>query len=176
MDAILGLPISALAMAIAFALQGALLLIDEFYFHRQRGLGLWERIGHPVDNFLLFLPLVLAFFRSPGSSSAQWIYFGFSALSCLLITKDEWVHSRECRASENWLHALLFVLHPVALGAAAWAWNQTGTSFQEALSGGSLSGWILAGQLVLMVLFFGYQITAGVGLGKFAYPLPGKRS
>jgi hypothetical protein len=120
-EVILGLPICVLAMAGAFSLQGGLLLIDEFYFHRRRGLGLWERVGHPIDNLLLFFPLVFAFFRGPESDTARWIYFGFSALSCLLITKDEWVHTRECGASENWLHALLFVLHPVALGAAALA-------------------------------------------------------
>ncbi len=169
-EAILGLPICVLAMAAAFALQGGLLLIDEFYFHRRRGLGLWERVGHPIDNLLLFLPLIFAFFSAPETGTARWIYFGFSALSCLLITKDEWVHTRECSASENWLHALLFVLHSVALGSAAWAWIQTGTSFREALEGGNLSGKVFAGQLALMVLFFGYQVLAGVGLGRFAYP------
>jgi hypothetical protein len=173
-EVILGLPICVLAMAGAFSLQGGLLLIDEFYFHRRRGLGLWERVGHPIDNLLLFFPLVFAFFRGPESDAARWIYFGFSALSCLLITKDEWVHTRECGASENWLHALLFVLHPVALGAAAWAWIQAGASFRVALIGGSLPGKIFAGQLILMVLFFGYQVLAGLGLGKFAYPSPAR--
>ena len=169
-EAVLDLPIFVLAMAGAFALQGGLLLIDEFYFHRRRGLGLWERVGHPIDNLLLFLPLFFAFFRAPDTDSARWVYFGFSALSCLLITKDEWIHTRECRASENWLHALLFVLHPVALGAAAWAWIQAGSSFRVALEGGALAGKVFAGQLLLMVLFFGYQVLAGIGLGIFAYP------
>lgn len=160
-DSILGLPISVLALVAAFSLQGGLLLIDEFHFHRQRGLGLWERVGHPIDNLLLFLPLVFAFFRKPESDTARWIYFGFSALSCLLITKDEWVHTRECRASENWLHALLFVLHPVALGTGAWAWIQTGTSFREAFESGSILGKIFAGQLALMVLFFATKCWLG---------------
>ncbi len=170
MEFLRDLPIHTLAMASAFAFQGGLLLVDEFVFHRRRGLGLWERLGHPIDNFLLFLPLAFVFFRAPDAEASRWIYFGLSALSCVLITKDEWVHTRECSASENWLHALLFVLHPVALGAAAWAWIQTGSSFRAAFEIGDFSGKVFAGQLALMLGFFGYQVLAGIGLGQFAYP------
>jgi hypothetical protein len=39
-----------------------------------------------------------------------------------LITKDEWIHARECEAGELWVHSVLFVLHPLVLAATAWLW------------------------------------------------------
>jgi hypothetical protein len=53
---------------------------------------------------------------------ALHVYLGLCAVSCLEITKDEWQHRELCSGFENWLHALLFILHPVALGWAAWLW------------------------------------------------------
>jgi hypothetical protein len=43
-------------------------------------------------------------------------------LSCLLVTKDELVHAGHCSAPEHWLHAVLFVLHPIVLGTMAALW------------------------------------------------------
>jgi len=119
--------------------------VDEFYFHRRRGLGTWERIGHPVDTASVLLCYLWLLVDSPVHFG--WLpYFALTALSCLLITKDEWVHARACTATEHWLHAVLFVLHPVVLGAAAWVWlNQP------------LRSWILFGQAVLTVAFLAYQ-------------------
>ncbi len=56
-------------LAVPFALQGLAILVDEFYFHRRRGLPIWERWGHPLDTlsllicwlFLLCLPYFLCF-------------------------------------------------------------------------------------------------------------------
>jgi len=108
-------------LAAPFLLQGIALSVDEGWFHRRRGLPTWERIGHPLDTLsfgISFLWLV----AQPPSSSALTVFVVLAALSCLAITKDEFVHSRLCCAAENWLHAILFVLHPIVLGAAGWFW------------------------------------------------------
>lgn len=107
-------------LAAPFILQGALIVVDEFHFHHRRGLGAWERVGHPLDSISLlacFLWLLLA----PDTAQARWLYAGLAIFSCLFITKDEFVHAEKCKAGEHWLHALLFVLHPVVLGVAAFA-------------------------------------------------------
>jgi len=40
----------------------------------------------------------------------------------LIITKDEFVHAEECEPSEQWLHSVLFIIHPVALYGLWFAW------------------------------------------------------
>jgi hypothetical protein len=109
-------------------LQGLLMLIDEFYFHRRRGLGAWERIGHPLDTLSFLAPIGVAAFL-PLSGQSQFAFIAFSAFSSLLITKDEFVHSRECEPVENWLHAMLFVLHPTCLFSVFLLWQRGQTSF-----------------------------------------------
>ncbi len=103
--------------------QAALMLFDEFYFHRRRGLPRWERIGHPIDTLsvLACYAIVLSWDWSPRALAA---YAGAAAVSCLLITKDEFVHAGRCQPAEQWLHAALFVLHPIVLGSAALLWHQ----------------------------------------------------
>ncbi|MEQ1724180.1 MAG: hypothetical protein ABL930_13485, partial [Pseudobdellovibrio sp.] len=54
-----------------------------------------------------------------------FIYIGLCAFSSLLITKDEFIHTEKCEARENWLHALLFVIHPVAFLSAGVLWYQS---------------------------------------------------
>lgn len=106
--------------ALPFLAQGALMLADE-RFHLRRGLPAWERWGHPVDTFLMAACYALALF-APRTPAGLAVYAGTAALSCLCVTKDEWVHARHCRGSEHWLHAVLFLLHPVLLGLAGiWA-------------------------------------------------------
>jgi 2-polyprenyl-6-hydroxyphenyl methylase/3-demethylubiquinone-9 3-methyltransferase len=61
------------------------------------------------------------------------------------VTKDEAVHARLCGSGEHWLHALLFVLHPVVLAAFALLWWTDHRG-------------LLAGQLVLTLGFLGYQL------------------
>jgi 2-polyprenyl-6-hydroxyphenyl methylase/3-demethylubiquinone-9 3-methyltransferase len=95
-------------------IQGLAMLFDEFYFHRKRGLPKWERLGHPIDT----LSVLICFGYLSLSNAATLnlnVYLGLSILSCLLITKDEFVHIQECSASESWLHSILFILHPVVL-------------------------------------------------------------
>lgn len=96
--------------------------IDEFFLHRRRGLGWWERIGHPLDTLSVLGCLVLASFF-PMSRENIFIFASCALISCVLVTKDEWVHSRECSGFENWLHAFLFMVHPLILGSALVFWT-----------------------------------------------------
>ena len=126
-------------------LQGGLMAIDEWVFHRRRGLSLWELWGHPVDSFLYVLPLSVA---ALASATSGWlaIYLLLCVISCLVITKDEWVHARECVPAEHWLHALLFIVHPVVLWGVGTMWMQgEGTVLRRALP-------------VLIVAYASYQI------------------
>jgi hypothetical protein len=111
-----------------FGLQGLAIAIDEFCFHRNRGLPLWERISHPIDTFALLLcllyPLSVGF-----SPHALRVYVALCVLSCLSITKDEFVHTEHCTALEHWLHAILFVLHPIVLCEVGWLWRSPSYDF-----------------------------------------------
>ena len=106
-----------ISLMILLFLQGTVILIDEFYFHFRREVPKWERLGHPLDTLFLVLPLGLLALIPALSGE---VYLGLSVFSCLFITKDEWVHKTYCSAFENWLHALLFILHPLVLLSA---WN-----------------------------------------------------
>lgn len=103
--------------------QAGLMLLDELYFHRRRGLPKWERVGHPLDTLSVLICYALAVLTTP-SPATLTLYVVLGALSCLLVTKDEFVHAKYCKPAEHWLHALLFVLHPLALGAVAVFWFQ----------------------------------------------------
>jgi hypothetical protein len=104
-----------------FALQTLAMIFDEGYFHIRRGLPQWERIGHPIDTcsviacmgFILFVPF---------STTTLAVYIALAAFSSILVTKDEFVHKDHCPASENWLHAILFTLHPITLACAGFIW------------------------------------------------------
>ncbi len=113
---------------IPFLFQGAAMIFDEFYFHRQRGLPLWERIGHPLDT-LTVLACYLFLVFCPVSITNINIYIGLCAFSCLFITKDEFIHTEKCDAKENWLHSVLFILHPITFMSAGfiWAWGLSPT-------------------------------------------------
>lgn len=145
-----------------FALQALAMIFDEGYFHIRRGLPQWERIGHPIDTcsviacmgFVLFVPF---------STKTLAIYIALAAFSSLLVTKDEFVHKTHCPASENWLHAILFTLHPITLACAGFIW--------PVVQGVEVTPWIarwlnnpealrqfLYMQFSAMVLFALYQI------------------
>ncbi len=92
--------------------------VDEFWFHWNRGLGKWEKLGHPLDTLTVILCFSWARFVPPRSGFLGYVLL--SIFSCLFVTKDEWIHKRECTASEGWLHALLFLVHSamlIALGS-----------------------------------------------------------
>lgn len=104
------------------ALQGAVILVDEFIFHHRRGLPRWERIGHPIDTALVLTCLLFISF-APHSFINEIIYYSLVVVSSICITKDEWVHRKFCTAEEMWLHAVLFILHPLMLVSAVFIWD-----------------------------------------------------
>jgi len=101
--------------------QGVLIAIDEFVFHHRRYMPRWERIGHPVDTFTVLFCFMFLILTEPSNTHRQ-IYYGLATISCLMISKDEWAHKKYCQASEMWLHALLFIMHPLILLSALAEW------------------------------------------------------
>ena len=116
-----------LEATLALAAQAALMAVDELYFHRRRGLERFERWSHPIDTLFFALALLVPTRHAP-TPGAEALYIGLAILSTLLITKDEWIHARACCGGEQWLHACLFVLHPVALLLVGNAWRQSPTT------------------------------------------------
>jgi hypothetical protein len=131
-------------LCIPLILQAALMFVDEIHFHRRRGLPRWERIGHPIDTLSVLICYSVALTQQP-NDAALAVYAGLATISCVLITKDEFVHSRRCAPAEQWLHSLLFVLHPIVFGSAALLWFRDKSE-------------IVAVQSLLTLVFGGYQL------------------
>ncbi len=147
---------------IPFILQALVIGFDEAYFHIRRGLPLWERIGHPVDTLTVFFCLFFTLFVPYSASSLKW-FIALCVFSCLMVTKDEWVHKHHCPASANWLHALLFLNHPIFLFSVGLIWRiSTGISLPSWLLGmqnySSFLHNMLVIQTVSISLFFLYQV------------------
>lgn len=106
---------------IPFLLQAPLILFDEWVFHKKRGLPRWERIGHPLDTFSVVVCLLIPSFTAYSPPLLK-LYIVLAILSCLMVTKDEWVHKHHCPAAEHWVHAILFLNHPVLLTSAGFLW------------------------------------------------------
>lgn len=111
-----------LAWTLPFLLQGFAIGIDEFYFHRKRGLPLWEKLGHPCDTLSLLLPTLLAL-CAPWTPAFLATFAALAIISCICVTKDEVLHPALCSVGEHWLHACLFLLHPVVLAATLFLWG-----------------------------------------------------
>ncbi|MDZ4771723.1 MAG: hypothetical protein SGI72_01175 [Planctomycetota bacterium] len=120
-------------------LQAIAMIADEGVFHRRRGLDRWERLGHPFDALCVAGCYAWLLSNSPRDEHALSIYIAAAAASCVLITKDEFVHARVCKPLEHWLHAVLFVLHPIVFLAFGVLWWN-----------GDSAPWLI-GQLVLTV-------------------------
>lgn len=88
------------------------MILDEFIYHQKRVLPRWERIGHPIDTLSFLVPILILVFNS---SIEAFIIFSF--ISCLIITKDEFIHAHVCEGGEHWIHSMLFILHPVTFFA-----------------------------------------------------------
>ena len=76
---------------------------------------------HFLDTLIFLACLVLPILVAPTPPNIRlfaWMAVG----SCLLITKDEFIHQRLCSGGEHWLHAVLFILHPIVLFATAFLW------------------------------------------------------
>ncbi len=144
-------------------LQALAMVVDEGWYHRRRGLPRWERLGHPLDTLTVALCYAWLVARRPDDPHALAVYVGLALLSCLFVTKDEHVHARVCSPGEHWLHAVLFVLHPIvflAFGAVWWAGD---------------SSWILRGQLMLTLAFMAYQLVYWSLHAKRQVPAPGEQ-
>lgn len=131
---------------LSFSLQGVLMTIDEFFFHRRRGLPLWEKVGHPADTASV-LAVYMFINLNPPSSENNAVMAGLALFSCLLITKDEFIHTGICTAGENWVHSILFLLHPICFWAAALVW--------QTQPGSGLLFW----QVIIVSAFLIYQIS-----------------
>jgi hypothetical protein len=145
-----------------FILQAIVMVFDEGYFHIRRGLPKWERIGHPIDTLSVLICMGFVLFV-PFNTKTLTIYCLLASLSSLLVTKDEFVHKHHCPASEHWLHALLFTLHPITLISAGFIWPVTQYVQVDAwilniLNRPEYLHIFLKGQFVTMSLFLVYQI------------------
>ena len=110
-----------------FFFQGACMVVDELYFHERRGLPLWEKIGHPLDTLTVLICYLYLLFGNVDVVT----YTALAAFSCLFITKDEFIHSEKCSGVEHWLHAVLFVLHPVSFLSAYFLVSSQDLSFLQ---------------------------------------------
>jgi hypothetical protein len=104
-----------------FVAQAAATFVDERVYHRRRGLPRWERIGHPLDTLTVLACYAWLFAARPSSEHAL-AYAALGVFSCLFVTKDEYVHAKRCLAGEHWIHALLFLLHPIVFITAGYLW------------------------------------------------------
>lgn len=143
---------------VPFIVQAIAIGIDECVFHLKRGLPKWERIGHPLDTFTV-LACMLFVLLVPYSAALIKVYVALAILSCLMITKDEFVHKHHCPAAEQWLHALLFVNHSVMLTAMGLMWPRIHGSDSPAwLLHPEFMQLFLMGQAIAIFGFFLYQI------------------
>lgn len=147
---------------IPFIIQSLVIGFDEYYFHIKRGLPLWERIGHPIDTLSLLACIFFVLIVPYSPSALKW-YIATCVFSCLMVTKDEWVHKHHCEAAEQWLHALLFINHPIVLGSIGiiW-WVFTGDTapqwIQSWLNYPKVLHTMLVVQASVIALFFFYQV------------------
>ncbi|MBC7531873.1 MAG: hypothetical protein H7318_09860 [Oligoflexus sp.] len=102
--------------------QAILMLVDEGIFHHKRGLEKFERWGHVADTGLFFIAISVPALFAPTTLLIS-IYGVLAVASCLLITKDEWIHAEACEPLEHWCHAMLFILHGALLAVIGVLWN-----------------------------------------------------
>lgn len=132
-------------VVLAFAGQAAAMFVDERMFHRRRGLPKWERVGHPLDTLTVLACYAWLLAARPSMPNAV-VYVALVMASSLFVTKDEPVHANRCSPGEQWLHAVLFVLHPIVLFGAGWLWWTQRFHL------------VLAGQLAISAGFALYQL------------------
>jgi len=148
-------PLADLLAVLAFPLAAAqtgLMLVDESVYHRRRGLGVWESWGHAADSVAFAAALAPAALLAP-TRGAALLFTALAVFSAALVTKDEWIHARECVPAEHWVHSLLFVMHPCVLIAVAALW---------ARGEGRL---LRLGLPALALGYAGYQWLYWIGLG-----------
>jgi len=147
---------AAIGLVAACALQGAIMCVDEFYCHMRRRVPSWERVGHPIDTFFFLACFVFALTTSP-AAGREWIFVVLACVSTLMVTKDEFVHAGLCDGFEQFLHALLFILHPIVMISLGMLWSrghlspELGSPMRVFVAGQSS---LIAGFLVYQVLFW----------------------
>ncbi|MBI4854609.1 MAG: hypothetical protein HY819_22650 [Acidobacteria bacterium] len=149
---------------VVFLFHAILAIVDEVYFHHKRGLGLWERLGHPADTLTVLACYSVIFFFSPTEKNII-IYIILAIFSCIFVTKDEFVHSKLCVLEEMWLHAFLFLLHPILFILVGLYWLASSSAkssslFLQELQDESLEVFKLffLGEFILTFLMMFYQI------------------
>jgi len=148
-------------MLLPFAVQMLVVNFDEFYFHVRRGLPKWERLGHPLDTLTVLACFVFVLWV-PYSLLSLKVYIALALFSCIFVTKDEFVHKDCCPASEQWLHALLFLNHPIVLASAGLLWPiiqgvEAPAWLAELVPHADNIKLVLSGQALCITLFFCYQ-------------------
>jgi 2-polyprenyl-6-hydroxyphenyl methylase/3-demethylubiquinone-9 3-methyltransferase len=116
-------------------------------------------MGHALDTLVFLACLICPLLLAPEPANLR-LYGMLAVLSCILITKDEFIHQRLCSGGEHWMHAVLFILHPIVLTATAFLWISVGTSPLNGIPAPSLPlarGMILL-QVVLVAGFLVFQI------------------
>lgn len=140
-------------------IQALATIVDEGYFHYQRGLPRWERIGHPLDTLTVMACFLFTQLMSPSPANLK-LYLGLVVVSCLFVTKDEVVHTELCSVGEQWLHSLMLLLHPIILGLVGLIWygqNLTSLNLFTTKELGQLHQ-LISAQLWCISLFCLYQI------------------
>jgi hypothetical protein len=107
------------AFLAASVLLGICFMVD-LPTHIGRGLGLWEKVSHPIDAFFLGLSFLVGHFAvQQQSSNMFWLYCAISLITLLLSYKDEAIHQKECPQYEQFIHAFMFSLNGIILTLGA---------------------------------------------------------
>ena len=110
--------------------QGLIILWDDLYFHRKRGLPFFERWGHPLDTISYLAALLFPYYNLPTNLN-QIVFAAIALFSTVFITKDEFLHFKLCGSTEMWIHAMAFSLHPICLGIVGYVWIQSPQQYQQ---------------------------------------------
>ena len=108
-------------LLIIMSLQVILFHVDEYYFHRKRGLSKYEIASAITDGAFYVLPLIIATFAK-FDSIWKTIFIVLAGISCLSIAKNELFYPA-LQVKERIIHSLLYVLHPILLYSFYISWK-----------------------------------------------------
>ena len=153
----------ALVWLLPLSLQSLAMGFDELWYHHRRTVPRGEWRGHVLDTTVFLSCLALPLLAAPTPAHLAW--FGLLAAgSCVLITKDEFVRHLPCPGGEHWLHALLFLLHPLVLIATVFLWAGPGTVLPGLVSPpAAMARDLLWVQAALVAAFLVFQSCLGAG-------------
>ncbi|MEY2988940.1 MAG: hypothetical protein RJB13_2461 [Pseudomonadota bacterium] len=144
---------------VPWVIQALALVVDEFHLHYKRNLPRWERIGHPLDTLTVLIAMAVPVFNT-FSEGALLGFIVAGLASSLFVTKDEWIHSSACNGFEHWLHAVLFICHPMTFMSAGFFWllRDRPSLFSHSGDGVVFAETALRGQFLLLSGFLVYQV------------------